>query len=85
MSNRLDTVALGLSALLERAEIHLRDRAVLEACHRAVAAAMVTDPLLDLALNLLRDNVPDTDWERADLLRRLGSLQDRIDEEYFEL
>jgi hypothetical protein len=85
MSNRLDTVAPGLSALLEQAENHLRDRAVLEACQRAVAAAMAPDPILDRALNQLRDNVPGTDWERADLLRRLGSLQERIDEEHFQL
>ena len=65
MSNRLDTVAAGLAATLEQAERHLRDRAVLEACQRAVVAAMAADPLLDRALNQLRDNVPGTDRERA--------------------
>jgi hypothetical protein len=85
MSNRLDTVAPGLSAMLEEAERHLRDRVVLEACQRAVSAAMAANSLLDHVLNQLRNKAPGTDWERADLLRRLGSLQKRLDEEYLQL
>jgi hypothetical protein len=85
MASRLDALSPDLAVLLARADPRARQLAVLAACSQAVAASGGSSPEVGRGLELLEQASSGNDLERAALLRRLGVLQEELDEVYFEL